>query len=123
MRLRDAGGAAGGSGLLYILRLWDARFLFPLLTRAAIPSTLIVAAGGSNSVVEFLPSKQAVAGSNPVSRSIILFLPDSSREDSSPMRSARVRAVRLGGGFPAARVSGASECSLTICWQSRSARR
>ncbi len=26
-------------------------------------------AGGSNSAVEFLPSKQGVAGSNPVSRS------------------------------------------------------
>ena len=29
---------------------------------------------GSNSAVEFLPSKQAVAGSNPVSRSIYLFV-------------------------------------------------
>ena len=29
---------------------------------------------GSNSAVEFLPSKQAVAGSNPVSRSTYLFI-------------------------------------------------
>ena len=44
----------------------------PLTTGAALterPRDPILELRGSNSAVEFLPSKQAVAGSNPVSRS------------------------------------------------------
>ena len=52
---------------------------FPLLPKFLRDSTIqarnpILEMSGGNSVVEFLPSKQAVAGSNPVPRSSITSL-------------------------------------------------
>ena len=41
------------------------------MTTGEVKDKIIIILCGSNSVVEFLPSKQAVAGSSPVSRSII----------------------------------------------------
>ena len=55
---------------------------------------LIHIASGSNSVVEFLPSKQAVAGSSPVSRSFVYIVSLQAGEKPSGDNQAAIRQAR-----------------------------
>ena len=54
--------------------MFSAGALLAAIESEAVCCGLITPSSGSSSVVELLPSKQVVAGSNPVSRSSQLFL-------------------------------------------------